>query len=71
MKEDLINFQHFDHKPAQWKPKPSFEEASVNHNFIFLRGRDILVLRHLFFRNDENVSFKPKFRKLEKLSKRW
>jgi hypothetical protein len=43
MEEDLINFQHFDHKPAQWEPKPSFEEASVNHNFIFFRGRDIIV----------------------------
>jgi hypothetical protein len=43
MKEDLINFQHFDHKPAQWKLKPSFEEASVNHNLVFLRGRDVVV----------------------------
>jgi hypothetical protein len=43
MNKDLINFQHFDHKPAQWKPKASFEEASVNHNFVFLRGRDVVV----------------------------
>jgi hypothetical protein len=41
MKVNLINFQHFDYKPAQWKPKPSFEETSVNHNFVFLRGIDI------------------------------
>jgi hypothetical protein len=43
MKVNLINFQHFDHKPAQWKLKPSFEETSVNHNFVFLRGRDVVV----------------------------
>jgi hypothetical protein len=42
MKEDLINFQYFYHKPAQWKPKHNFEEASVNHNFIFLKGRTLL-----------------------------
>jgi hypothetical protein len=35
MQVNLIIFQHFDHKPAQWKPKPSFEEASINHNFVF------------------------------------
>ena len=43
MKEDLIGFQHFNYKPAQWEPKPSFEEASVNHNFVFLGGRDVVV----------------------------
>ena len=28
MKVNLINFQHSDHKPAQWEPKPSLEEVS-------------------------------------------
>jgi hypothetical protein len=56
MKEDLINFQYFDHKPAQWKPKPSFEEASVNHNFVFLRGRDIVVSVSSYNRHIPKVS---------------
>jgi hypothetical protein len=30
MKENLEGFQHFNHKPAQWEPKPSFEEASFS-----------------------------------------
>jgi hypothetical protein len=42
MKENLIYFQHFNQKPTQWEPKPSFEEASVNHNFVFLGGRALL-----------------------------
>jgi hypothetical protein len=43
MKVNLIYFQHFNQKPAQWELKPSFEEASVNHNFVFLGGRDVVV----------------------------
>jgi hypothetical protein len=43
MKVNLIYFQHFNYKPTQWEPKPSFEETSVNHNFVFLWGRDVVV----------------------------
>jgi hypothetical protein len=43
MKEDLVGLQHFNYKLAQREPKSSFEEASVNHNFILLRGRDVVV----------------------------
>jgi hypothetical protein len=43
MEEDLEDFQHFNYKLAQREPKPSFEEASVNYNFVFLRGRDVVV----------------------------
>jgi hypothetical protein len=43
MKEDLIGLQHFDYKLAQREPKSSFEEASVNYNFVFLRGGDVVV----------------------------
>jgi hypothetical protein len=43
MEEDLVGFQHFDYKLAQREPKPSLEEASVNYNFIFFRGRDVVV----------------------------
>jgi hypothetical protein len=42
MEEDLVGFQHFNYKPAQREPKPSLEEASVNYNFVFLRGRDVV-----------------------------
>jgi hypothetical protein len=39
MKEDMVDFQHFNYKLAQREPKSSLEKASVNYNFIFLRGR--------------------------------
>jgi hypothetical protein len=42
MKEDLVGLQHFNYKLAQREPKSSLEEA-VNHNFVLLRGRDIVV----------------------------
>jgi hypothetical protein len=43
MKEDLVGLQHFNYKLTQRKSKPSLEEASVNHNFVLLRGRDVAV----------------------------
>jgi hypothetical protein len=43
MEEDLVGFQHFNYKLAQREPKPSLEEASINYNFVFLRGRDVVV----------------------------
>jgi hypothetical protein len=43
MEEDLVGSQYFNYKLAQREPKPSLEEASVNYNFVFLRGRDIVV----------------------------
>jgi hypothetical protein len=43
MKENLEGFQHFNYKPAQWEPKPSFKEASENHNFILLRRMSVIV----------------------------
>jgi hypothetical protein len=43
MKENLEGFQHFNYKPAQWELKPSFEEASKNHNFVLLRRRNVVV----------------------------
>jgi hypothetical protein len=43
VKENLVGFQHFNYKLAQRKPKPSFEEASENHNFVPLGGRDVVV----------------------------
>jgi hypothetical protein len=43
MEEDLVDFQHFNYKLAQREPKSSLEEASVNHNFVLLRGRDVVV----------------------------
>jgi hypothetical protein len=43
MKEDLVGLQHFNYKLAQREPKSSLEEASVNHNFVLLRGRDVVV----------------------------
>jgi hypothetical protein len=55
MKVNLINFQHFDYKPAQWKPKPSFEETSVNHNFVFLRGRDVVISNDSYNRHLEST----------------
>jgi hypothetical protein len=43
MKEDLVGLQHFNNKLAQREPKSSLEEASVNHNFVLLKGRDVVV----------------------------
>jgi hypothetical protein len=43
MEEDLVDFQHFNYKLAQRESKPSLEEASVNYNFVFLRGRDVVI----------------------------
>jgi hypothetical protein len=43
MEEGLVDFQHFNYKPAQREPKPSLEEALVNYNFVFLRGRGVVV----------------------------
>ena len=43
MKEDLVGFQHFNYKLTQREPKSSLEEAPVDHNFIFFRGRDVVV----------------------------
>jgi hypothetical protein len=43
MKEDLVGLQHFNYKLTQREPKPSLEEALVNHNFVVLRGRDVVV----------------------------
>jgi hypothetical protein len=43
MEEDLVDFQYFNYKLAQREPKPSLEEASVNYNFVFLRGRDVVI----------------------------
>jgi hypothetical protein len=43
MKEDLVYLQHFNHKLAQREPETSFKKASVDNNFIFLRGRDDVV----------------------------
>jgi hypothetical protein len=43
VKENLVGIQYFNYKLTHQKPKPSFEEASENHNFVFLRGRDVVV----------------------------
>jgi hypothetical protein len=43
VKENLVGLQNFNYKLAQRKPKPSFEEASENHNFVFFRDRDVVV----------------------------
>jgi hypothetical protein len=43
VKEDLVGLQHFNYKLTQREPKSSLEEASVNHNFVLLRGRDVVV----------------------------
>jgi hypothetical protein len=43
MKEDLVRLQHFNYKLTQRKLKPSLEEASENHNFVLLRGRNLVV----------------------------
>jgi hypothetical protein len=40
MKVDLVCLQNFNHKSTQREPKTSFEEASEDHNFIFLRSRN-------------------------------
>jgi hypothetical protein len=43
MDEDLVDFRYFNYKLAQRESKSSLEEASVNNNFVFLRGRDVVV----------------------------
>jgi hypothetical protein len=43
MEEELVDFQHFNYKLVQREPKSSLEEASVNYNFVFLMGRDVVV----------------------------
>jgi hypothetical protein len=43
MEEDLVDFQYFDYKLAQREPKSSLEEALVNNNFVFFKGRDVVV----------------------------
>jgi hypothetical protein len=43
MKKDLECLQHFNYKLTQREPKSSLEEALVDHNFIFFRGRDVVV----------------------------
>jgi hypothetical protein len=40
VKENLVCLSTFNNKFAQWEPKPSFEEASVDHNFIFFGSRN-------------------------------
>jgi hypothetical protein len=43
MEEDLLGFQHLNYKLAQREPKSNLEEASLNYNFVFLRGGDVVV----------------------------
>jgi hypothetical protein len=43
MKEDLIDLQYFNYKLAQRKPKSRLKKASIDNNFVFLRGRDVVV----------------------------
>jgi hypothetical protein len=43
MKIKLEYLQNLDHETAQREPKPSLEEASEDHDFIFLRSRTSLV----------------------------
>jgi hypothetical protein len=43
MKENLVYLQHFNYKLAQREPKTSLKKASVDNNFIFLRGRGSVV----------------------------
>jgi hypothetical protein len=43
MKEDMIDLQHFSYKLAQRKPKSRLKKASIDNNFVFLRGRDVVV----------------------------
>jgi hypothetical protein len=40
MKENLVRLQNFNHKSAQREPKSSFEEASVDYNFVFFESRN-------------------------------
>jgi hypothetical protein len=56
MKEDLVGFQHINYKLTQREPKSSLEEASVDHNFIFFRGRDIVVSASPYNRHIPKVS---------------
>jgi hypothetical protein len=55
MEEDLVGFQHFNYKLAQREPKPSLGEASVNYNFVFLRGRDVVVSSSPHNRHDPKI----------------
>jgi hypothetical protein len=43
MKKDLERLQHFNYKLTQRELKPILEEASENHNFVLLRGRNVVV----------------------------
>jgi hypothetical protein len=43
MKENLVRLQKFNHKSAQREPKSSFEEASVDYNFVFFGSRNSSV----------------------------
>ena len=45
MKVNLINFQHFNYKPAQWEPKPSFEESGFCLGFVV----KVIFIFHLIF----------------------
>ena len=56
MKEDLVGLQHFNYKLTQREPKSSLEETSVDHNFIFFRGRDIVVSASSYNRHIPKVS---------------
>jgi hypothetical protein len=40
VKENLVCLQNFNHKSAQREPKPSFEEASEDHNLVLFRSRN-------------------------------
>jgi hypothetical protein len=40
VEKNLICLQNFNNKSAQWEPKPSFEEASVDHDFVFFGSRN-------------------------------
>jgi hypothetical protein len=51
MKEDLVRLQNFNYKLTQREPKPSLEEASKNHNFVLLRGRNVVVSTSLHNRH--------------------
>jgi hypothetical protein len=43
MKKDLVRLQNFNYKLTQREPKSSLEEASENHNFVLLRGRNVVA----------------------------
>jgi hypothetical protein len=56
MEEDLVGLHHFNYKLTQREPKPSFEEASENHNFVLLGGTDIIVFASPHNRHVPKVS---------------